>query len=598
MTAKFPYVAVVLLPAMTLLLVVLALASPDASAAVPACGQPVSEGPGPSASDGLAILQAAVGGRTCEARPCVCDVNGDSSITATDALRALRRAVGLPVELSCSCDGCDDTAVCMACTSFRFSLRPGSTLDVGWTGADHDIPWYTGDVFSADVLSRCAGSDDACTVAADCGGEPCVPTCDCIDDHTCEITGPTQQRHCLFGLAECEEDDDCHGVGNDCVAMFGPQLPELGGFPQCTMLFFDGDLTGTVDTHTGELEWTAAMKRYVVSGDSFWAPCATCGEGEAQIGDVSTCIGGNAHGSECTVDAKHPYLGDLSYDCARSAPNSSPNPIPLGVVTVTTHDMERVAQLPCSGLFVQAHPTRGNGTCIDDGAACSSNADCLRCRDDVSTTCTTNGDCGQNGPCLAAPEQPVTCGYWCHCGFCGQDVTQPCFDDSQCAPGVSCEAGAGTSLDYNRPQASPNNCSQDGFVCGGEGGTCQQTQVGRCALAPHHFCNQNTDCDFLAAGECVAEGLSCFEPAIARSGSASIGEAGSIDSTAVALACSPASMSGSLNSREGITGPVALSLNFDVVPCFCGDGDIGCGETCDDGNAVSGDGCDERCRVE
>lgn len=52
-----------------------------------------------TASDALAILQTAVGARTCAL--CVCDVDDSSAVTATDALITLNASVGLEVELTC-----------------------------------------------------------------------------------------------------------------------------------------------------------------------------------------------------------------------------------------------------------------------------------------------------------------------------------------------------------------------------------------------------------------------------------------------------------------------------------------------------------------
>ena len=51
-------------------------------------------------------MKAAVGAATCD--PCQCDVDnsgGANPVTATDALRILRRAVGLPIALSCPSRG-------------------------------------------------------------------------------------------------------------------------------------------------------------------------------------------------------------------------------------------------------------------------------------------------------------------------------------------------------------------------------------------------------------------------------------------------------------------------------------------------------------
>jgi hypothetical protein len=65
------------------------------------CADPIEFGIGTvvTASDALAVLNAAVGAFPCE--PCVCDVDGSGSIAATDALVTLREAVGLSATLDC-----------------------------------------------------------------------------------------------------------------------------------------------------------------------------------------------------------------------------------------------------------------------------------------------------------------------------------------------------------------------------------------------------------------------------------------------------------------------------------------------------------------
>ena len=79
-----------------LLVSVLALSLPciagPAHADLGDCGQPISAGVSPVATDALFLLGAAVGTQNCE--PCVCDVNNDGAITATDALIDLSAAVG------------------------------------------------------------------------------------------------------------------------------------------------------------------------------------------------------------------------------------------------------------------------------------------------------------------------------------------------------------------------------------------------------------------------------------------------------------------------------------------------------------------------
>jgi hypothetical protein len=45
------------------------------------------------------VLRAAVGLATCDL--CICDSDGGGTVTAADALRLLRSAVGVAIELTC-----------------------------------------------------------------------------------------------------------------------------------------------------------------------------------------------------------------------------------------------------------------------------------------------------------------------------------------------------------------------------------------------------------------------------------------------------------------------------------------------------------------
>lgn len=63
------------------------------------CGQPFSSGDNPSAADALYALKVAVGLLACKLS--VCDVDGSNKITAGDALRILKVAVGQDVPLLC-----------------------------------------------------------------------------------------------------------------------------------------------------------------------------------------------------------------------------------------------------------------------------------------------------------------------------------------------------------------------------------------------------------------------------------------------------------------------------------------------------------------
>ncbi len=66
------------------------------------CGQPVSAGTTPTATDALVVLRVAVHLSSCDL--CVCDTDNSGAVTATDALAVLQRSVGAAVTLTCS--GC------------------------------------------------------------------------------------------------------------------------------------------------------------------------------------------------------------------------------------------------------------------------------------------------------------------------------------------------------------------------------------------------------------------------------------------------------------------------------------------------------------
>jgi len=72
---------------------------PEVTATAGSCGQGICPEDGIQAADALKALQAAVGNAYCAA--CRCDTDNSGTVTASDASRILRRAVGQPVDLLC-----------------------------------------------------------------------------------------------------------------------------------------------------------------------------------------------------------------------------------------------------------------------------------------------------------------------------------------------------------------------------------------------------------------------------------------------------------------------------------------------------------------
>lgn len=81
------------------LAVTIVASNAPAGAALLDCGQPLSAGTSPTATDALFVLRTAVGLEACSVF--VCDVNATCSVSATDSLRVLQNAVGQEVELAC-----------------------------------------------------------------------------------------------------------------------------------------------------------------------------------------------------------------------------------------------------------------------------------------------------------------------------------------------------------------------------------------------------------------------------------------------------------------------------------------------------------------
>lgn len=71
----------------------------DGVSCASSCGVPASLADEPSVVDALFILRSSVMAVSCA--PCICDVDRSGSVSASDALRTLRRAVGIPLELQC-----------------------------------------------------------------------------------------------------------------------------------------------------------------------------------------------------------------------------------------------------------------------------------------------------------------------------------------------------------------------------------------------------------------------------------------------------------------------------------------------------------------
>jgi len=112
-----------LVPAFSLIL----LSAAPAAAGLNDCGQPVSSGGGPTATDSLFTLRAAIGLAACEVS--VCDVDSTCSVTATDALLVLGVSIGGQANLVCD-GGCFATSTTSTSSTTSTTMAPPAWADV------------------------------------------------------------------------------------------------------------------------------------------------------------------------------------------------------------------------------------------------------------------------------------------------------------------------------------------------------------------------------------------------------------------------------------------------------------------------------------
>lgn len=628
------------LTALALAVGLLAMATP-AHAAQGDCSQPATNGTQPVATDCLVVLQTAVLANNCNGlQACVCAPKGATPTSATDALICLQVATlqSPPSVLNCP-SPCGDPPSDAQCSSGQFVTLAGSDIDSGWNGLGHNQKLIEGASIFAAVVKRCRDDDSVvCLTSADCPNSgPCDLTCACDseNDTTCEVFGPTGDRRCLRDLEFCDTNADCPGQ-DTCEFFFGPPLPlSADGTPACVTSFFQEPITGTADSKTGEGSIATFLRSRVHLGVAGSTPCPTCGT-RAQnpaVGDTFTCGQGSDNANlPCTVDAVSADFGGTSFECPPSAgANVSGQGLAIIFKQATTGTVAGQAVLPCAFPLSQGHPDVGQGTCNDNFMNCDTNADCMRCTGDISIACTSDAQCSGAGTCAEAPDQPIACGFYCHCGFCGGiDADQPCFSDADCDPGVQCLPGAGAT-NPSAPSAQTRNNACANLICGedvpeeccpgpdciNQGAFGVTAPVGACSLASFRPCANNAECAVSGSGTCIFTPNSCFGGLITRTGepdplakvctsdfvTACDDDAdcptGTIcqdvsEPTTVALFCIPPTTSEAINAAAGIPGPGVVLFKGRLLAARCGDDDIEADEQCDPPNGTT---CDENCRL-
>ena len=502
----------------------------------------------------VANCEALCAGRECgEAGTdgeCTCGTCGDGDVCTDDVCSDEGQCEYLESEAACN-DGnpCTEGDVCTAgvCTGTLLEPEKLAGLDcVCGNDADCDAV-ENGDVCDGTLVCAKAMPEDAVGV---CVVDPATVSL-CDDDESCTDDSCDPVAGCQYtpnDAANCSDGDACNGEescqGGQCVAGV---LPDCDDGDKCTE---DGCAEESGCTHLPTL---------VPCDDGL--PCTT----DACVDDICAnvflpfyCVIGN----ECVPSGAE----DPGNACLKCAP------------ALSTATWTWIGDgMPC-----------GAGKVCYDGACCDHAANCAGkdCGDDgCGSLC---GTCQQGWSCKAGICEKDACVPQCvgkvcgpdgcdgSCGQClGQEICtaegqclcvpacagKDCGDDGcgdscgTCQPGWSCQADI-CEKDACVPLCGGKECGDDG--CGGECGPCEGDFTCQDAVCVAWLCTPGQPiCDGEVATLCATDGLGP--------------EPGGILCPDLGMKC-----------EEG-----------ECVSSPCGNGELDEGESCDDGNDLTCDGCEE-----
>jgi len=266
-------------------------------------------------------------------------------------------------------------------------MNTNTDYDSGWTGSAHNNGIADFSTMQLNVSAVSGSGPASCGVATIEGYHSSGRLCRCNNDNRqlCD-----QLRQPDF--------DDCGG--DICQCYFdAPTNAVTGNFPTCSVVHLSEDVTGTWNVDTGEGRVRVSAEQSGNFGEGLLDPCPTC-DGDATANDGvrgGTCSGGLNAGQSCDAQIHDPTFpapggGYTSLDC-----------FPGGAL---------IAQ----GIFVDHDMTTGSVSLppvvpcgIGDAFLCP----CGACDANEQIPCTSNADCGADGPCRSVSvlnPQPNACG--------------------------------------------------------------------------------------------------------------------------------------------------------------------------------------------
>jgi len=211
--------------------------------------------------------------------------------------------------------------------------------------------------------------------------------------------------------------------------------------------------------------------------------------------------------------------------------------------------------------------------------------------------CPPRCDCLDTATLMIAPTQTVTCEESPAFRFVidVQGSMGTCSEDA-CISGQHCASSSFDSCSFSDPDCPTgetclsNNCV---LPCSSDAECTGDALCSASSLAP---CSQSSDCPFPAENLCVngtCRRTCSFESTCQVSAGRTLDDVRDPDSPI------PADCGIPINSADALQCLADVEAAFGITcSVICGNGVVQGGETCDDGNTTSGDGCDASCQLE
>jgi cysteine-rich repeat protein len=472
-----------------------------------------------------------------------------------------------------------------------------------------------------------------CSADADCGrNEQCTANaCEfyCREDAACDAEEFCRMDTGACAARECETTRDCSG-GFECVRFECVSIDPIvcdAGEEACsadnrTVLRCNAD--GTMEA----MESCAADSRCVVNGTSAACAAVVCTAGEMgctgdfvafscdATGTMRTetpcgagryCAAGTCMAQACVPGSLRCSAGGAREECDARGAGYTATPCGPAQSCSGGACLDRICT-PGAGRCVMGSLT-AREVCSADGLAWTTSP----CADTQSCNPST-GAC-ELRICSPGVAQCVSSSSTRECLPTGLDytATTSCPSGQSCTPGTGrCGAWICTPGTASCDSASTRSvCNADGLARTAT--ACASRETCTAGVCAPWTCTPGTfSCtDVNTRALCNADGLGASP--VACTGPDPDGYACTGAGTCTPRECTPGAATalctpGLATARQACT---ADGLGFTSIPCAsgqscntgvcavrCGDGIVGSGETCDDGNTVNGDGCSAVCALE